>query len=110
MKKNRKPLSLFNLLMIGAFTLAAASCKKENSAAGSETTTQTAIAEMQAIAVSGTATSANERQGNSSDDSLYVVNTCPGRSHPDSIAFSSLPASVTDYLTANYAGYTAQKA
>lgn len=109
MKKNRKPLSLFNLLIIGVLTLTAVSCKKENSA-GSETTTQAAIAEMQAIAVSGTATSANERRGDSPDDSLYVVNTCPQRSHPDSIAFSSLPASVIDYLLANYPGYTAQKA
>lgn len=41
---------------------------------------------------------------------MYVVGTCAGDHHRDSVAFSNLPAAVTDYLTANYAGYTFQKA
>jgi hypothetical protein len=41
---------------------------------------------------------------------LELLNTCSRYSSKDSISFSSLPAAITDYLTANYSGYTAQQA
>jgi hypothetical protein len=63
-----------------------------------------AISDLQAIAVGSTSSSA------SASDSVYVINTCSPGSTKDTIAFSNLPSSVTDYLNANYAGYTAQKA
>lgn len=83
------------------------SCQKENSLTGSTTATptvsQAVVASVQGIAV-GTTSS------RTASDSLYVIGTCPAHHHTDSIAFGSLPALVTDYLTANYNGYTAQKA
>jgi len=46
-----------------------------------------------------------------SADSVVLMNACtPGIKPPDTLAFSALPASVGTYLTANYAGYTKQKA
>jgi hypothetical protein len=38
------------------------------------------------------------------------MHACPAGLRPDSVAFSALPAAVSTYLTANYAGYTFQKA
>lgn len=65
-------------------------------------TTQTAVASTQAVAVAASRGTAG--------DSVYVVGTCARDHHRDSVAFSSLPAAVTNYLTANYSGYTFQKA
>lgn len=84
-----------------------ASCNKENSLATSSGTTTTtastttAVASTQAVAVAASRYTAG--------DSIYVVGTCDHGHYRDSIAFSNLPAAITDYLTANYAGYTFQK-
>ncbi|GAB3927839.1 PepSY-like domain-containing protein [Mucilaginibacter myungsuensis] len=43
-------------------------------------------------------------------DSVYLMKACPPGKRPDTIAFSALPAAIATYLTANYSGYTAQKA
>lgn len=106
MKTNMKTNSAFNMLSLGILLLSFASCKKDTStgitSAAENTITETAVAATQAIAVAASR--------GTSGDSVYVVGTCAAGHHRDSIAFSSLPANVTDYLTANYAGYTFQKA
>lgn len=100
--------SIFNMLLLALFLLPFASCKKDYSAltaASSDSTnatTQSAVTAAQAVAVAASRGVAG--------DSVYVVGTCAHDHHRVSIAFSSLPAGVTDYLTANYAAYTFQKA
>lgn len=76
------------------------SCKKDNSVESGTTDTSTAAA---AITVAANSTSA-------STDSKYIVQPCGRGQVRDSIAASALPASITTYLTANYAGYTFRKA
>jgi len=100
MKYSFKPF-IVNLA-IGT-VVAFSSCQKENLLSQSDTAAiQAAVAQTQAVAVSVSTTTPG--------DSVYIVGTCPARGHRDSIAFSSLPSSVTSYLTTNYSGYTAQKA
>ncbi|MFI5140073.1 MAG: PepSY-like domain-containing protein [Sphingobacteriales bacterium] len=75
----------------------------KNTTATTTTTTATvnsaAFSSSQAIVVSATP-----------GDTVYVVGTCTPGSKADTLAASALPASVTAYLTANYAGYTFVKA
>ena len=84
------------------------SCQKTASAPTSTTTsTQSlaaAISGLQAIAVGSTSSSA------SASDSIYVIHTCSPHSKKDTIAFSSLPSGITNYLNTSYAGYTPQRA
>ncbi len=102
--------SIFSMLSLAVVLLPFASCKKENSVDAAlathttteSTATETAVAEAQAVAVAASRGIA--------EDSVYVVGTCARDHHRDSIALSSLPAAVTDYLTANYSGYAFQKA
>lgn len=98
---------IFNMLALVILLLPFASCKKDYSAGTSPSATTdsvstTAIASTQAIAVAASRGTAG--------DSVYVVGTCARDHHRDSIASGNLPATATDYLTANYAGYTFQKA
>ncbi|PTQ93562.1 putative PepSY-like beta-lactamase-inhibitor [Mucilaginibacter yixingensis] len=83
-------------------------CKKNssvntssNSAANSSTGTVATIAAGNiAIALSSSVKA----------DSVVLMHACTPGVRPDTVAFSALPASVGTYLTANYAGYTKQKA
>ena len=97
------------ILAIAGFVLSMTSCKKENSLSGTSSTSGSnmanVIASMQAVGV-GTTSSTSSSQS----DSIYIVNTCERNEHRDSIAFSSLPASITDYLNTNYSGYSFTKA
>jgi hypothetical protein len=72
------------------------SCKKELSVDGSQTPTTTS-----AIVVRASA---------SSQDSLYIVNSCNSGEHRDSISQSALPATISTYLSANYQGNTFNRA
>lgn len=90
-------------VLFAAIASIAISCNKENSLGTDQSTvSQSDVASVQAIALVASSTT--------SGDSIYVVNVCDRNSHKDSIAFSSLPASVATYLTANYSGFTALKA
>ena len=96
------------ILAFAGFVLSITSCKKENSLSGTNSTSgnlANAIASLQAVGV-GTTSSTSSSQS----DSIYIVNTCDRDEHRDSIAFSSLPASITDYLNSNYSGSTFIKA
>lgn len=100
MKYRIKPL----LLNVGIFAATIlASCKKESSLTTTDAAAiQAAVVQTQAIALTVSSTTAG--------DSIYAVGACGSHNRKDTIAFSSLPSSVTNYLTANYSGYTAQKA
>jgi hypothetical protein len=99
MKTNNKTLLSF---LAAGILVAAVSCKKDNSVtADTSTVSQAALASVQAVAVAATA---------AGTDSVYIVNTCEKGQRRDSVAFSGLPSLVSTYLSANYAGYTFQKA
>src|SRR5881397_1265535 len=84
------------------------SCQKTASAPASTTASAqslaAAISGLQAFAVGSASPSA------SASDSIYVIRTCSPHSKKDTIAFSSLPSGITNYLNTNYAGYTPQRA
>jgi hypothetical protein len=97
----RTTMQVKNVLMAATITIAAISCKKDNSIDNvTDVTNETTSVNAQAIAV-GTA---------EDGDSVYVVNACNKNQILDSVAFSSLPTAITTYLAADYAGYTSQKA
>ena len=86
-----------------ALVMALPACKKQDlSATSTNSAIQAAVAQVQAVAVAAST--------GTSSDSIYVINTCPAHGHRDSVAFSSLPASISNYLTTNYSGYTFLKA
>jgi len=89
------PLYVFAAVML--FT----ACKKDVSVNDSTTTDLST-----AVAVPASAS----QRGTASSDSVYVVGTCTRDQRRDSIAASGLPASITTYLTSNYAGYIFHKA
>lgn len=92
-------------ILVATLAVIAVSCKKGNSLTTEDSTvsiSQSTVADMGAIAVSSS--------GAGTRDSLYVIGACDRNMRKDSIAFSSLPAAASSYLSANYAGYTAQKA
>lgn len=96
---------MFIVLSVVIFTIV--SCKKDGSLSSdtSESTIAAAIANTGAIAVGSTS-----KTSASAADSVYVINACSRGAHRDSVAFSSLPATVGSYLSANYSGYVFQKA
>lgn len=99
--RSKSAISLATFLLI-AFT----ACKKDASLESPATTTgdvtSSAVSATQAIAIA-----AASRTGS---DSIYVVGTCAAHHHTDSIAFGSLPAPISSYLSANYTGYSFLKA
>jgi hypothetical protein len=98
MKTKNQNISVIFLILF--FTLFLASCKKENSA-DTSAVSPTSISNLQAVAVAA---------GTTSNDSIYVIGICVNSHHLDSVSLTNLPATVTDYLTTNYDGYTFQKA
>ena len=99
MKRNMRKTSVLNLLSLAFILATFASCQKENSLTSTDTPTEDFT---QAIAVAASSTTAG--------DSVYVVGTCARGHRTDSISVSSLPVATTNYLSANYAGYTSAKA
>lgn len=95
------------LAAVAALAVFASSCQKEAAQSADETPVEalktTASATSIMVAATTTATS-------TAKDSLALVNACPQGGKKDTVAFSALSASITTYLTTNYAGYTFQKA
>ena len=77
-----------------------ASCNKDLSSSGTAATPSSTIAV--ATSVSGTTTGAI--------DSVYLMQPCKRGDHRDSVAQSSLPSSITTYISANYSGSVFSKA
>jgi hypothetical protein len=95
-----KRLTKLSYLFASVAILGLASCEKSEIASNS-TGTISAIAEMNAIAATADTSSAT---------APYIINTCKRGEQRDSVAFTALSASIKTYLTANYPGYTFQKA
>jgi hypothetical protein len=99
MKRTFKSVTV-NLCLMAL--VVASSCKKESSVTNADQAAgiQAAATATQSVAVSTNATG----------DSVYITHTCEPRDRRDSIAATALPATVSSYLTTNYAGYTLVKA
>ncbi len=95
-----KTLTKLGCLFASAAIIGLSSCEKSELNSDSLQNIS-AIAEMNAIAATSDTTS---------EDAPYLINTCRRGEQRDSVAFSSLNASIGTYLTANYPGYTFQKA
>lgn len=88
-------------LSIALFSLT--SCQKDNVAMDDELE----LVKLEAITISST--SAIVGSGNTSD-MLYAMGACKKGNKKTPVEFASLPASIATYLSANYSGYTFQKA
>lgn len=93
MKKLTKIYATFAAVAVLAFT----SCEKERISSDNSN----AISQLNALAVTADSTS---------DDAIFIINTCARGSKRDSITFSALPTGISTYLTMNYSGYTFKKA
>jgi len=94
-----KQLAFICLIITAVLIVFLVSCQKDVSSSYSDSST-IAMAASQAAAVSAGGTT----------DSVYIIQPCPRGYHRDSISETDLPASVTDYLAVNYAGYVFYKA
>lgn len=87
--KNLSPLVLAVLIAV-SFT----ACNKENLV---DTENNLSASSIEVIAATPTS------------DAVYAVGVCTKGMKKDSVDFSTLPASITTYLAANYAGFTVKK-
>ena len=94
------------LVIIGA-----TSCQKDLSSKTtadiSGTVVTTSTSSTITVAVNGGTTTTG---GATTTDSVLVVHNCERGQHRDSVAASALPATIQAYLTANYSGFTFNKA
>lgn len=103
MKKTIIPLR--TLPVIATALLILSSCQKNDLGNSQQDTTSTAIAVPASLSsISGAAS------GSGVTDSVYVMQNCGRGGHRDSVAATTLPATIETYLSANYAGYTFNKA
>jgi hypothetical protein len=111
-----KKLSKLNLLAACGLALLTAlySCQKTGvSSNNTSTTTLSAsvIASMQAIQLSSASTgSSSTTMVGPTTDAIFAIHAYPPGDKADSVTFASLPTTIGTYLTANYSGYTFQKA
>ncbi len=97
-----KTLKGFTGALAIAIVMLTTSCSKQADTAATTDATIGAVSSETSIAVA--------RSSSNSADSIYVVNVCDHGNIRETIAFSSLPASVLTYLATSYAGYAEQKA
>ncbi|RKR85501.1 hypothetical protein BDD43_5772 [Mucilaginibacter gracilis] len=110
-----KKLSTFkSLLFCGLIALTSLySCQKSGVTANNTKTTDVtaAMAASQAIQLSSATTgSSSTSLVGVTTDAIFALHAYPPGDKKDSVTFASLPAAIGTYLTANYAGYTFQKA
>ena len=91
------------LLVLSIALLGLSSCQKD----AIPLNDKLEFAKLEAITISST--SAISGSGNSTD-SLYAMEACKKGNKKTSVEFTLLPASIATYLSANYSGYTFQKA
>lgn len=101
MKKNTQIKSALLVLSVALMSLG--SCKKDTISLDNELE----FARLEAITISST--SAITGSGNSSD-SLYAMEACKKGNKKTAVELSTLSATITTYLSANYSGFTFQKA
>jgi len=95
------------LLLFSVFSVLS-SCKKDSASTASKTTSSTTITA--SVSSGSIALSSVDTSSTGKKDTLFLVNCFKPHSKPDSVAFSALPSAIGTYLTANYSGYTFQKA
>jgi hypothetical protein len=99
MKSSLAKLKLFYLA--GSVILLIVSCSKELSSVHSSSSTTSSSTTSSVIAVA---------VDSASGDSIYVIQPCARGYFRDSVAESSLPTAVINYLDSNYAGFSFTKA
>jgi putative PepSY-like beta-lactamase-inhibitor len=89
---------------LSALVIAITSCSKEVDNGSAEFNTSDAIAVLasESASVSSTLRTAA--------DSVYIMQSCARGEKREIVAEADLPAGITDYLTANYSGYSFNKA
>jgi len=102
MKKN------YLLIVAASLLLLFTSCSKD--AKSTKTSSSSTTSSSSKVISSTEAISLSVTDSTGSSDTLYAVKCYPPGGKPDSIAFSSLPSSVSAYLITNYSGYTFLKA
>jgi hypothetical protein len=109
-----KKLTKFNcLLMCGLVALTALySCQKSSVSADKTSTLSAAVAASQAIQLTSASTTSSSSSSlvGITSDAIFALHAYPPGDVKDSVTFASLPTSIGTYLTANYVGYTFQKA
>lgn len=108
MKQNMKKLYKAGVAA-AVVIICATSCKKEASI-GTDTTAGATVATTSTSSTIAVAASSGTTTNSGSSDSVYVIHNCERGTHRDSVAASSLPATVQTYLTTNYSGYSFVKA
>lgn len=103
MKIKISPARVFYVLTTSAIVFS--SCQKNETAS----TTTSVESASETIAVAASISNETTSSG-TAVDSVYLLQACVKGGRRDSIAVSSLPASISDYLATNYSGYTFYKA
>ncbi len=95
----KKAIIGLSIIIIGGLT----ACKKTDVVTPATLTPlQRAVAQTQAVAVAPSAVTPG--------DSVYVIHTAGASDSRESIVFATLSSAITNYLTTNYGGFTAQMA
>jgi hypothetical protein len=98
-------------VLLAALMLVFSSCQKgTTSLISTKTSSTTAVTSGVAVSNGNILIAATANTTATAKDSLLLMNVCIPGKKPDTIAFSALPSAIGTYLTANYAGYTFQKA
>lgn len=93
---------------IGIALLTTACNKNTDATASTDETAQ--LDAVQAVAVARGSTTSSNSASTSRGDSIYAVNTCERNQRKTRIDFTTLSTTITTYLDANYAGYSAKGA
>lgn len=96
----------YSLLLIAAIASIFTACQKGNvnpTEATNTTATTGIIAVTTTTALAGATTTTTK-------DTVFLVNCFGNHDKKDSVAVSTLPTAIATYLTANYSGFTSQKA
>lgn len=111
-----KTLKKFNGLLLAGLGLLTVmySCQKSGMKSGLDTTntvSDATLAATQAIQIFSASSTITTTSGTTTTtDAVFAIHAYPPGGKKDSVAFASLPAAIGTYLTANYSGYTFQKA
>jgi len=107
-----KIFTRLNCLLLGGLLALTTlySCQKSGVTSTDTTDAKLAAAVVASQAIQLTTSSASSSLVGIATDAIYAVNAYPAGGKKDSVAFSTLPATIGTYLTANYAGYTFKKA
>lgn len=107
----KKLTTSYPLVALAAAVMLFSSCQKDSAQITEDSgATSTATVASTSIMVAATTGSSTATGTTAVKDSLALMKACPPGGKKDTVAFSALPASISTYLTANYAGYTFQKA